>query len=226
MQKKSNVSMWMENLPFDWSAFYSRAKILTLEKHQTLFDQEEEINQLYVVIEGRIRLSITNKLGEEKAIMIVGKNGIVGDLGLYATNTYLTSAIPVTACKVLSFSIAEFQQLLVEYPPLLPFFLLNLDKKFQIMTSQIVELSYESARYRVLQLLIQLAETYGVKEGNGIRISIRFTQQEMANVAGASRVTVAQVFQLLREEKILSKENGYTLLSSLDILERLQEKWK
>lgn len=226
MQKKSSVSMWMENLPFDWSPFYSQAKIITLEKHQALFDQEEEISQLYVVIEGRMRLSITNKLGEEKAIMIVGKNGIVGDLGLYATNTYLTSAIPVTTCKVLIFSTAEFQQLLVKYPPLLPFYLLNLDKKFQIMTSQIVELSYQSARFRVLQLLIQLAETYGIVVESGIRISIRFTQQEMANVAGTSRVTVAQVFQLLREEKILSKENGYIILTSVQSLKQLQEKWK
>ncbi|MCH5586517.1 Crp/Fnr family transcriptional regulator [Shimazuella sp. AN120528] len=226
MQKKANVSMWIEHLQFDWSPFYSRAKIVTLSKHQTLFDQEEEINQIYVVVEGRIRLSIINKLGEEKAIMIIGKNGIVGDLGLYATNTYLTSAVPVTSCKLLSFSAIEFQRLLLEYPALLSFYLFNLDKKFLIMTSQIVELSYQSARFRVLQLLIQLAQTYGAEVHNGIRIAIRFTQQEMANVAGTSRVTVAQVFRQLRKERILTKENGYIILSSIGSLVRLQEKWK
>ncbi|WP_051271905.1 Crp/Fnr family transcriptional regulator [Shimazuella kribbensis] len=223
MKKNKKTSMWIENLQFDWSSFSEEATRWTMYKNQVLFDQEETMNQIYVVREGRIRLSITNKLGEEKAIMIVGANGIVGDLGLYASQTYLTSAIAASSCHIYSFPSAVFRQLIEKHPELLRFYLFNLDKKFQLLTTQIVELSYRSARSRVIQLLIQLAETYGVEENDRIRITIRFTQQEMANVAGTSRVTVAQIFQLLRLEKVLTKENGYITLASVAALERLRE---
>jgi CRP/FNR family transcriptional regulator len=223
MQKSKKTSMWIENLQFDWSLFLKEAKLLSMDKHQVLFDQEETIDHIYVVKEGRVRLSITNKLGEEKAIMIVGTNGLVGDLGLYASETYLTSAITATPCKVYSFSSTIFRQLVEKHAELLRFYLFNSDKKLQLLTTQIVELSYRSARSRVIQLLIQLAETYGIEENDRIRIAIRFTQQEMANVAGTSRVTVAQIFQLLRLEKVLTKENGYITLSSVTDLERLRE---
>jgi CRP-like cAMP-binding protein len=226
MQKKKRTSMWIENVPFDWTDYCAQSKQISLAKHQTVFGQEEPVSQIYVVLDGRVRLSITNKLGEEKAIMIIGKNGIVGDLGLYATDVYLTSAITVTPTQLLVFSTDVFRNLIEDDPHVLQFYLQNVGMKFQVMTMQIVELSYRSARARVLQLLIQLAQTYGVEDHGRVRISIRFTQQEMANVAGTSRVTVAQVFQLLKKQKVITKENGYIFLSSMETLEQWREAFK
>lgn len=219
-QTDNTTSLWLENLTFDWTNYLQQAKVITLSKHQTLFAQEEPISQIYVVRKGRVRLAITNQLGEEKALMIIGKNGFVGDLGLYSTS-YLTSSVTATNCELLSFSVADFRQLLCQHPELLQFFLVNLDKKFQVLSTQVVELSYRSAKARVLQLFLQLAATYGVEVTGRIRIGIRFTQQEMANVAGTSRVTVAQIFQLLKKQNIITKENGYIYVSSMQDLENL-----
>src|SRR6478752_2001692 len=129
MQTSTKASMWIENLEFDWSPFFCQSKEMHLARHQSLFDQEETIKHIYVVLEGRIRLSITNKLGEEKAIMIVGKNGIIGDLGLYATNAYLTSAITASSCRLLAFTVEDFKRLLTHHQDVLPFYLLNVGLK-------------------------------------------------------------------------------------------------
>ncbi len=218
---EQTTSLWIENLTFDWSLYSQHAKSITIAKNEILFAQEETIDQVFVVLKGRIRLAITNQLGEEKALLIIGRNGLVGDLGLYSAKVYLTSAVTATNCELLSFPTEDFGQLLHHHPELLQFYLLNLDKKFQVLTTQVVELSYRSAKSRVLHLLLQLATTYGIPEDERIRIGIRFTQQEMANVAGTSRVTVAQIFQLLKQQNLVTRENGYIYLNSATDLAKL-----
>jgi CRP/FNR family transcriptional regulator len=82
-----------------------------------------------------------------------------------------------------------------------------------------LQLSFSSAVQRIADSLIHLAVKYGEAEGNHIVITVSFTHQEMANLVGTSRVTVATVMKQMQNEGVLRKEMGkYVILK----MEKLQ----
>jgi CRP/FNR family transcriptional regulator len=56
---------------------------------------------------------------------------------------------------------------------------------------------------RVLSLLAGLAERYGVRDEQGLRIALRITHQEMANMIGTTRQSVTSALNELRRRGVL-----------------------
>lgn len=96
-------------------------------------------------------------------------------------------------------------------------------RKIRLLTSQIEELSFDDAYYRVVDALVHLAEQYGIKTEKGCRIQLKFTHQEMADLTGSCRVTVTNIFRSLSDKKIIKKENGYVIVRDIDKLYRYLE---
>ena len=72
-----------------------------------------------------------------------------------------------------------------------------------------------AARVRIAQLLVELADGYGVQAANGIHIPVPLSQSELASLAGDSRETVARVLWALREEGLVV--TGYRRISIADM---------
>jgi CRP/FNR family transcriptional regulator, cyclic AMP receptor protein len=65
-------------------------------------------------------------------------------------------------------------------------------------------LAFFNLPQRVAQVLVNLAEMFGrPDEKGGIKLGLRFTQEELAELAGARRETLSTVLQDFREDDIL-----------------------
>lgn len=211
----------MEDLTFDWRSYLSLAEPIQIARETTVFEQFDVVTRIYVVESGRVRLCLTSADGDEKTIMIVGKNGVIGELGLFDSGEYVTTAITSSDSTLYAFNANTFKSLIETNPDLVTFILFNMSRKFRTLAMQSLDLSYTSAQYRVVKSLRELANTYGVPHELGTHIRIRFTHQEMANLAGTTRVTVAQVFGQLERSGLLQKVAGHIVITSLAQLEGL-----
>ena len=72
-----------------------------------------------------------------------------------------------------------------------------------------------TARVRIAQLLLELADGYGIQAANGVHIPVPLSQSELASLAGDSRETVARVLWALRENGIMI--TGYRRISIADM---------
>ena len=75
--------------------------------------------------------------------------------------------------------------------------------KLRVLAHQNLLLSQATAAQRVVHHLMQLAGTYGEAQGQGVAIRISFTHQEMANLAGLSRVMTSNVLMQLQEQGLI-----------------------
>lgn len=205
---------WIEDLKFDWSPYAPFGSRIYLPKDRVLFHYRQTRDTVYAVVQGRIRLSLTSEGGEEKTFVIIGKNGLLGEAGLYDGEEHVTNAIANVDSTLYAFRYPVFRNLLQSSTSLSEFCIANLGRKLQILTFQSMELTYTSAQHRVIRSLLELSGTYGTPDGATTRIAVRFTQQEMAGVVGVSRVTVAQVFRELTEQGLLERHEGHYVLPS------------
>ncbi|WP_301171926.1 Crp/Fnr family transcriptional regulator [Brevibacillus nitrificans] len=215
-----NTSPWMENLPYDWHEVYSLGQTIPYQKHESIFHQDQAAKHVYVVLQGRIRLFLTTPSGEEKAIAIIGKGGLLGECGLFDHPTYNNGAITASKANLLKIPVERFKEAFSTNLTLAHQVLRFLDGKNRILASHTMQLSFYSAAQRICFTLLQLGSTYGKGiEGKRI-ITVRFTHQELANVVGTSRVTVAGTMKELERRHILSKEGGLYVIEDEEMLYR------
>lgn len=65
-------------------------------------------------------------------------------------------------------------------------------------------LALDRADQRLASLLVDLATRNGIKDPNGIRLTIRMTRQDMANMVGITTETAIQIMSRLKDDRLVS----------------------
>ena len=199
------VSAWLTNLDFRWSEAIQGARTRRCAKDETLFLEGDSADQVYVILEGRIRLTTYAFDGRERHLMIVGPNGLVGDCGLSAAPNYVVSAIVAADACVCAVNATAMLASLRSSPALLRQHQELSSMRFQIMLQHLALQGANSARRRVCHHLLGLMHSYGAPRDGGTVISIAFTQQEMGNICGLSRVSVSNIFTRLERDNVIAR---------------------
>ena len=73
---------------------------------------------------------------------------------------------------------------------------------------------------RLAKKLIELGREFGVKDKDVVRIGLRLTQQDMADLVGTTRESINKELRILRERGLVSTEGDYIQLLDLERLKR------
>jgi CRP/FNR family transcriptional regulator len=83
-------------------------------------------------------------------------------------------------------------------------------------------LAFYNLPQRVAQVLVNLAMIFGIPdEKRGIKLGLRLTQEELAELAGARRETLSTVLQDFREDDILDLRYARIDIKDMDALQRM-----
>lgn len=203
------VSPWLDYLPYNWNIFNSKKTTLHFLKNNYVFLEGDRLNNVYIVIEGRIRTFMNSIDGKEKTIMVIGENGLLGENFIQGQSTYSTSAIAVTDSTLLKVDKKIFSKVAFSDKKIMAQWLKMLSLKAEVLTHAYSNLSFNKTKTRLARSLFYLATTYGKKTKNTIRIDIKFTHQELADFIGSSRVTISKEISEFQKEGIISISDGY-----------------
>jgi len=83
-------------------------------------------------------------------------------------------------------------------------------------------LTFYNLPQRVAQVLVNLAAIFGYPdEKGGLRIALRFTQEELADLAGARRETLSTVLQDFREDEVLDLRYARIDIKNMEALRQI-----
>lgn len=215
------VSAWLTNLRFDWSAVTRGARSRRFGKDETLFLEGQTADTVYVVQEGRVRLTSFGFDGKERHLMIVGADGLAGDCALRSTRHYVVSAVAASDATVWMVPSAGMLEALVRDPALAGQHQALSSMRFRIMLRHVAVQGSNSSRRRVCLHLLDLVNSYGLPHPQGTVISITFTQQEMGSICGLSRVSVSHIFTQLEREQVITRAGRLVVVMDTARLELL-----
>lgn len=212
-----DLSPWLELNKFDWSFFEKYGKINTLETHSLLYSIGNAAHSTYIIQEGRVRLFHTSHDGREKALVVMCNGAVIGDSQL--KGKHFESAITAVKTTYIEIESNLFKTLLDENKNLNSQYMDFLNKKSQTLAFlNLLGACYDSetrVRYAIYHLANQFGAPTKVK---GTKIVIQFTQQELADLVGTSRVTVATLVNLFILQGLIEKEGRYYIVPSLESL--------
>ncbi|WP_455200809.1 Crp/Fnr family transcriptional regulator [Kaarinaea lacus] len=199
----------------------SIATRVSFKKKEYVFQANLTNNTIYVLTEGRIKISRLSTMGQECIQWFCFPGEIFGlsehtydrDSGLYAQ-----ALIP---SNVWAFSKSEFYGLLHKKPGMALTVVDQLSSRVRTLGDMLLHVSCENVNARLINFLQRLSEFYGKPSDQQIRIDMYLTHQEIADMIGVCRQTVSSLMAQLKRQGIISTDKKSIVINSLASLEHL-----
>lgn len=195
-----------------------------VEEGSFFFHQGETAEYLYVLSEGRAKLSQLAEDGEQVNLRTLLPYHLFGAVGAVDPSaSYPASAQALENCTALAIRASEFKVLL-EKNPRLAFGMMQLMTGYiQEMQQRFRELATERVEQRIARTLVRLAAQTGTKIEQGIRIDLSFSRQELAEMTGTTLFTVSRTLSTWERKGFLTSGREKITITDPHGLVRLAE---
>lgn len=192
----------------------------TIAKGDYLFRQAEHADSICLIKAGKLKLVYYTEEGRENILDIVGIGEVLGETALFQEQEQPFSAIALEETRLCCFNREQFEILIRQNPAFAIKIIGHLGKKLYQSLRQAGEDAGIPVKEKLLRVFIRLAEDYGRKVSDGTLIELEITQQELANMVGASRVMVAQILKELKKAGIVLRNTKHYVLRTDPCLEK------
>jgi CRP/FNR family cyclic AMP-dependent transcriptional regulator len=163
---------------------------------------------VYVILRGAVKIFMDQVDGTRVILAILGPGDVVGEMSLVDSAGRSANVITMEDSQLLWMDRRSFQRNLELIPQLSANLVRILSLRVRLANEQIQALATLDVYGRVARQFLAFTEKYGeTGEAGDVRIPIRLTQSDLAELVGASRKRVNQVM-------VDFKRNGYLLVDA------------
>ena len=161
-----------------------------ISKGNVLFAEGDDGDHLYVIVEGKLKLGTSSGDGRENLLSILGPGEMFGELSLFDPGPRTSTATAVTDSKLLSLGHTELIPWLAKNPAVALHLLERMAQRLRRTNEVVGDLVFSDVPGRVAKALIDLGGRFGKQSLEGLYVHHDLTQEELAQLVGASRETV------------------------------------
>lgn len=161
-----------------------------LRRGDVLFHEGDSGDELYVVIDGKVKVGRSATDGRENLLAIMGPGQMFGELSLFDPGPRSATVTAVTDVTFASLSHDDLLKWLDGRPLVARGLLSQLAARLRKSNDVVADLVFSDVPGRVAKALLDLAERFGRTADDGVHVHHDLTQEELAQLVGASRETV------------------------------------
>jgi CRP/FNR family transcriptional regulator, cyclic AMP receptor protein len=192
----------------------------SFKRGQTIFQQGDGGDTLHLIAQGQVRIYHPSMAGRELSVAIFREGDFFGELALLDEGPRSASAEAMVPTVTLTLERGAFQQTIHNHPAIAEAMLAEIASRLRASTNYAEHLANPSAQHRVGWLLLDLARRYGVPGGDGTRIDLCLTQDDLASMFGVARETINRVLMRLRDQSLIAIVGGQIFVRDCTRLER------
>ena len=189
-------------------------------KGNVLFAEGDSGDHLYVIVDGKLKLGTSSTDGRENLLSILGPGEMFGELSLFDPGPRTSTATAVTDAKLLSLSHAKVIPWLKENPEVSLQLLARLAQRLRRTNEAVGDLVFSDVPGRVAKALIDLGDRFGKVTDEGLFVHHDLTQEELAQLVGASRETVNKALADFAGRGWLKLDGRAVLITDVERLEK------
>ncbi len=193
---------------------------IRLDRGETLFREGDGGDRLYVVIDGKIKLGRSSPDGRENLLAVLGPGQMFGELSLFDPGPRSATATAVTDVAMVSLGHAELNGWLTGHPDVARGLLNQLAARLRRTNDVVADLVFSDVPGRVAKALLDLSSRFGRQADDGVHVHHDLTQEELAQLVGASRETVNKALADFANRGWLRLEPRSVVLVDVERLQR------
>ena len=161
-----------------------------LSRGEHLFMEGQEGDRLYIVLDGKLKLTRAAADGRENLLSVLGPGEMFGELSLFDPRPRTSSASAVTEVVLAVLPHDALLPLLRKRPEISLHMMRALVQRLRRANDVTADLVFTDVPGRVAKALLDLADRFGQQTEEGLQVHHDLTQEELAQLVGASRETV------------------------------------
>mgnify|MGYP003746943469 FL=1 len=180
------------------------AFVKTFNKGYMVFEEGEKRDTLYIVLKGRVKISLYDEDGREYILDIISKDGFFGELSLFEELSGFANVMTLEHCELLVIRRKDFMGILRDNNDFALSMIKELSKRLRAAIEKLKRFAFLGVEGRILEYLMDIGQKSGIKVKDRIIIESGPTQVEIASACGCSRETVSRMIKSLVEKGRLS----------------------
>lgn len=187
-------------------------------KGTVFFVQRDEVNKLFLIIEGIVKQSFYSGLGEERITEFINAGRFLGAPDFFCKSTYGITATAHTDVQMAAFSEEQVKELLGKDKEFSFGLADSLSRELRAVGRQLIEETFLPAIARIGLALQNLRLQIGTPIGEGLKVIIPITQSELAFFVGCNRITVTKALNQMTYENLIEKKAKQIIIKDVDKL--------
>jgi CRP-like cAMP-binding protein len=174
-----------------------------IEKDAVVFFENDPGDSFFMILSGRIKVTILGDDGREVILSILGSGDFFGELALLDDEPRSATAMAIEPTELLSLTRADFDGVLKDNWTIMPALIQVLASRLRHANHQISTLALLDVYGRVANVILEMAREEGRRLKDGRVVFRRATHQEIANRIGTSRETVTRMLKDLERQELI-----------------------
>ncbi len=189
-------------------------------KGDVVFSEGDDGDRLYVVSDGKIKLGHAASDGRETLLAVMGPGDMFGELSLFDPGPRTATATALTDTVLLGLHHQALRPWLTGRPEVAEALLQALAQRVRRVNDNLSELVFSDVPGRVAKALLDLGEKFGESRADGLFVEHDLTQEELAQLVGASRETVNKALADFVARGWIRLESRSVTITDLERLQR------
>jgi CRP/FNR family cyclic AMP-dependent transcriptional regulator len=209
-----NVTLFSGLSKTDLETIVRHCVVRTYPAHAIILREGEASESLYVILEGKVKIFVSESSGDEAILNIQGAGECFGEMALLDAAPCSASVMAMEAARVAVMTKRGFKECLAQHPDIAFNLIRGLTQRVRVLSGNVRNLALHDVYTRVARTLRGLATDI-----NGeFVIDQKLTHQEIANMVGATREMVSRVLKDLANDGCIRVERRrITLTDKLPI---------
>ena len=183
-------------------------------KDTVVFFENEQGDTLFMILEGRVRVTILGDDGREVILSVLGPGDFFGEIALLDNEPRSATAIAAEDSELLLLQRNEFQGAMSENPSISGALIRVLTARLRRANHQISTLALLDVYGRVARVILDIAREEGRRLKDGRIAFRRATHQELANRIGTTRETVTRMLKDLERQGLITVDGREVVLEA------------
>lgn len=171
-------------------------RVKKLKKGDTLYNAGDEGSFLYVVHEGKVKISRYTEEGNEQVLRVLSTGDFAGDRALFTNNVADDFAITLEESMVCVLDGSELKKHMIEKPEISVRIISELSKRLSDYETKLESYNLDSVGKRVAQSIIIHSE------GNDI-FELPISKQDWASILGMSSETLSRKLSQFKKDGVI-----------------------
>jgi len=190
-------------------------------KHQFIVREGDPGDTFFVIGSGSVAVCRVTPDGRETILSILKEGDFFGEMSMFDSSLRSASIKTLTDVEVGAIRQSDFMGLIDKSPQIGRLLVIELSERLRAANALIAATTSQDIRARLASLLLNLTEQFGEPVANGTRITLRLTNQEMANMIGTTRETVNRTLNRFWDDRLVDMRTANVVVTDTEKLRQL-----
>lgn len=179
------------------------ARSRLIAKNTAVFEQGQPGTSLFVLVDGRLKVSQVTPAGHHVVIRYIGPGEMFGCVAVAGQREYPGTAEAVVDTVVIAWEAATIARLMQRFPRIAMNALGTMGARVEEAHAKFRELATEQVEQRIARTVLRLANQAGKRVEGGVAIEFPLSRQDIAEMTGTTLHTVSRILSAWEQDGLI-----------------------